>query len=62
MCATTVDGIFIFKIQAPYHMRGPVTLRKNITPESFHHLKLQKDKFDSSLMELSEFRNRSCRR
>lgn len=62
MYATTVDGIFIFEIQARNHMRGPVTLRKNVTPERFHHLKLQKDKFDSSLTELSEFRNRSCRR
>lgn len=62
MCATTDDGIFIFEIQARYHMRGAVTIRKNVTPERFHHLKLQKDKFDSLLMELSEFRNRSCRR
>lgn len=62
VCAATVGATFSLELQACYHMRGPVTSKKNVTPERFHHLKLQKDKFDSSLTELSEFRNRSCRR
>lgn len=49
MCATTVEGIFIFETQAQSHMKGPMPLRKNVAPERFHHLKLQNDKFDGSL-------------
>lgn len=49
MCATTVEGIFIFETQAQSHMKAPMALRENVAPERFHHLKLQNDKFDGSL-------------
>lgn len=49
VCATTVEGIFIFETQAQSHMKEPMALRKNVAPERFHHLKLQNDKFDGSL-------------
>lgn len=67
VCATTVEGIFIFETQAQSHMKGPMALRKNVAPERFHHLKLQNNKFDGSLTDprrteewkLSEARFRS---
>lgn len=45
-----LTACIMYEIQARYHMRGPATLRKNVTPERFRHLNLQKDRFDSLLI------------